>query len=70
MRGSFDQQFEGHQKKICASEEIGGARPSVEDIARRKMRQATANALARKPGESENDYIQRLNAKLAAEVAE
>jgi hypothetical protein len=44
MGGSFDQQVEWVQKMICASEEIGGARPSVEEIAERNVREATANA--------------------------
>jgi len=67
MRGSFDQQFEWHQKIICASEEIGVARPSVAEIAERNVRQATENALAPEPDESDYGDIDEINAKLAAE---
>jgi len=51
--GAFDQLPDWVQKKICTSEELGGAQPSVAEITERNVRQATENALSAN-GEAEN----------------
>jgi hypothetical protein len=76
--GAFDDLPEWVQKMICASEEIGGARPSVEEITERNVEKATANAQEPRPhppvgiNESSADDIDedQLNAELtlAADV--
>jgi hypothetical protein len=70
--GAFDDLPEWVQKMICASEEIGGARPSVEEITERNVREATANAQEPRPhppvgiNESSADIDEdQLNAELA-----
>jgi hypothetical protein len=51
------------QKFVAASEEIGGARPSVEEITERNVRQATANATG-DGGDDDNDETEQPSSRV------
>jgi hypothetical protein len=60
--GAFADLPEWVQKMICASEEIGGARPSVAEVTERNVRRATANAIAGQDESAAADGIFNLDA--------